>query len=291
MNKDEFDFVVLRELRVGLYVDLDVGWMAHPFPSSRFKITSERQIEVLKGLGADRIRFVPAKSDPIEAAHPPGSSELAPAQASKVRALDANQKAQLLRQQRAEIRASQQQSLALCERRFTECAQQYRKTIDLVSARPLEAAIQCSNVVQGLAASLHAQDEVAIRLLTESAGDKAALHPVNVTVVALLLGRAMQLPDAELQDLGLAAFVHDIGKVELPERVRKMDDSFSGAELRFYQEHVARSVRLAREISNWPCWASVPAMLPDCWESEAACCWGRSSPSFFPPAACRPTWR
>ncbi len=252
MKQDEFDFVALRDLRIGLYVDLDVGWMAHPFPSSRFKISTERQIEVLKGLGADRIRYVPARSDPMEGAPKTAPSELPPAQATKVRALDANQKAQQLRQQRAEIRAFQQQSLAICERRFTECAQQYRKTADLAGSRPLEAAAHCNSVIQGLTAALHGQDEVAIRLLTESAGDKAALHPVNVTVVALLLGRSMGLPDAELLDLGLAAFVHDIGKMELPERVRRMDDGFSGAEVRVYQEHVAHSVRLARAMGLSP---------------------------------------
>ena len=63
MNKDDFAFVNLQDLRIGLFVDLDVGWMAHPFPSSRFKIVSERQIEILKDLGVSSIRYVPSKSD------------------------------------------------------------------------------------------------------------------------------------------------------------------------------------------------------------------------------------
>ena len=48
MKRNDFDFVALEDLRIGLFVDLDLGWMAHPFATSRFKISSARQIEVLK---------------------------------------------------------------------------------------------------------------------------------------------------------------------------------------------------------------------------------------------------
>jgi putative nucleotidyltransferase with HDIG domain len=75
-----------------------------------------------------------------------------------------------------------------------------------------------------------------------------ALHPVNVTVISLLLGRAMGLDGSALQELGLAAFLHDMGKVDLPERLRKPDDSFSTVERNAYQSHVDNSVLLARSM-------------------------------------------
>ena len=40
MKRNDFDFVALEDLRIGLFVDLDLGWMAHPFATSRFKISS-----------------------------------------------------------------------------------------------------------------------------------------------------------------------------------------------------------------------------------------------------------
>jgi putative nucleotidyltransferase with HDIG domain len=252
MKKDEFDFVALHDLRIGLFVDLDLGWMAHPFASSRFKISNEKQIETLKGLGVVRIRYVPAQSDPREFVATEPSPAEQQAQAARLQAQEADLQAQALRKQLLALRATQQASLAICERRFTESAQQYRSILDLLHSKPKEAAQQCQSMVRGLLADMAQQSETAIRLLTEAAGDKSAMHPVNVTVISLLLGRAMGMPESALEDLGLAAFLHDIGKMELPERVRRFDDNFSSADHKAYQEHVAQSVRLARQMNISP---------------------------------------
>jgi putative nucleotidyltransferase with HDIG domain len=251
MKKDDFDFVALPDLRIGLFVDLDLGWMAHPFASSRFKISSNKQIEILKGLGVPRIRYVPSQSDPLDApvvaAQPSDSTASANTQPG-----DAAHTAQVLRLQRLALRAAQQNSLAACERRFTESAQIYRKALDLVHTKPLDAAQQCRAQVQALVTDMLQQGESAIRLLTEVAGDKAAMHPVNVTVISLLLGRAMGLQGLELEELGVAAFLHDIGKGELPERVRRPDDSFSSADMKVYQEHVALGGHLGKQMKLSP---------------------------------------
>lgn len=245
MNKDDFDFVSLRDLRIGLFVDLDLGWLAHPFATSRFKIVNDRQIEILKGLGVDRIRYVPTASDPIAPANGT-ASELA--EATRLAMAEAQTQLQAARKQRADTRAAQQQSLAACERRFVESTQSYHQTLSLVHTKPREAAQLCQSMVQSLVSEIYLQGESAIRLLTETAGDKAAMHPVNVTVISLLLARAMGLQGQALTDLGIAAMLHDIGKIELPERVRKWDDSFSSTDSRVYQEHVQQGVRLAKQM-------------------------------------------
>ena len=60
--------VAVDELRVGMYIHLDGGWLSHPFPLSSFRIASPEQIATLRGLGLARVRWVPEKSD----APPPG---------------------------------------------------------------------------------------------------------------------------------------------------------------------------------------------------------------------------
>ena len=63
----------IRDLRPGMFVQLDVGWLNHPFPVSSFKITSSAQIQTLKSLGLEVVRCVPHKSDtwPAEVRTPP----------------------------------------------------------------------------------------------------------------------------------------------------------------------------------------------------------------------------
>ena len=36
---DNVELVDCKFLRIGMYVELDVGWLAHPFPTGSFKLT------------------------------------------------------------------------------------------------------------------------------------------------------------------------------------------------------------------------------------------------------------
>ena len=252
MNKDDFDFVPLQGLRIGLFVDLDVGWMAHPFPSSRFKITTDRHIEILKGLGVEQIRYVPSKSDAPQEPTDVEQARLDQERANQALAMESAQQALQLQQGRVALRIRQQKDLAICEQRFSESAQQYHRTIGMLHTKPIEAAQQCQTMVHALSSEIQQQGDIAIRLLTEVAGDKAALHPVNVTIISLLLARAMGVQGVDLEDLGMAAFLHDMGKTALPERVRRLEENFSSAEVKVYQDHVNQGVRLAKQMELRP---------------------------------------
>jgi HD-GYP domain-containing protein (c-di-GMP phosphodiesterase class II) len=256
MKKDVFDFVSTPDLRIGLFVDLEVGWMTHPFASSRFKISSPDQIAALRGLGVSRIRYIPAKSDPLQshgrpalpadadatvasACGPGGQMPAPPAAQAQARAL-------------AELRAAQLHGLAVCELRFGEAAQQYHTIRELMYSKPAEAARFCLALVQGLTAQVLQHADASIRLLSDGAGDKVALHPVNTMVLSLLLGQALGMQAPDLQNLALAALLHDVGKLELTERLRHPERHFTQAEHHAYQSHVAISLRLAQGMGLNP---------------------------------------
>jgi HD-GYP domain-containing protein (c-di-GMP phosphodiesterase class II) len=154
----------------------------------------------------------------------------------------------LLRRQRSEDLAAQHRSLVVCERRFGDAIRQYRKALELIPSQPTLAAVQCQAMVDGFVGEMLSEGESAIRLLSEAAGDKSSMHPVNVTIVSLLLGKAMGLDKTELSDLGLAAFLHDVGKAQLPDRVRWLEENFSTSEYKLYQEHVAHSVQVGKSM-------------------------------------------
>ena len=248
MTQSDSQFVDVTELRIGLFVELDVGWMSHPFPTGSFKLSTPQQIEAIRALGVNRVRVIPSKSDavtPVTVAAAPveAQSRYDPVQDARKLAAQA---LVMERKQRAEQLAGQARSLAACERRFGEAIRQYRKTIETAQSKPLEAAAGAAGMVSGFVTEMMGEGESAIRLLSEAAGDKSSMHPVNVTIVSLLLGRAMGLEESELVDLGVAAFLHDVGKVLLPDRVRWLDDSFSTAEYKLYQDHVAQSLQIGK---------------------------------------------
>ena len=55
--------IAVDQLRVGMFVHLDLGWWAHPFALSSFRIASPDQIETIRGLGLSDLRWSPEKSE------------------------------------------------------------------------------------------------------------------------------------------------------------------------------------------------------------------------------------
>lgn len=254
MKSEESVWIDVALLRVGHYIELDVGWMAHPFPTGSFKISSQKQIDVIRGLGKPQVRYVPSKSDVLSELAEQGATSGArsEAAAAEVERQEAAAREREQRQLRAAMLAAQERSLVVCERRFAESVRLYRKTLDMVQSNPKDAAGPCREMVTTYVDDMLDKGEASIRLLSETAGDKSSMHSVNVTIIALLLGKAMGLSRGELMDLGLAAYLHDIGKVKLPDRVRWLEDNFSTAEYRLYQEHVAQGISVGRamELGN-----------------------------------------
>jgi hypothetical protein len=67
MDKQEepLHYIKPEQLRIGLFIHLDLSWMDHPFTFSSFKIKTQDQIETLRNLGLEKIRYSPVKSDSV----------------------------------------------------------------------------------------------------------------------------------------------------------------------------------------------------------------------------------
>jgi putative nucleotidyltransferase with HDIG domain len=239
--------VGIQELRVGMFVHLDVGWMSHPFPLSSFKISTEEQIETIRSLGLKKLRWSPERSDPAPVALAidglPGASEPEAAPADPV--VDAAELARL--DQAAQLEA-QGAALRLCERQFGEACRDLRRVNDAVPNEPDRAREGAQQLTQALLDKMLVDGEVCVRVLGEPAGDRASAHAMNVTVIALLLGRALQMAPADLMELGTGALLHDVGKLALPDRLRLPQENFSAAEASLYREHVAHGVAHGRRM-------------------------------------------
>lgn len=263
MMQSGYAYVTPQELRIGLYVDLELSWMAHPFPKGNFKIVSHRQIETLRSLGLQRVRTIPGRSDPpaaVEAEPSVVSSDDAlqsrppPADGASAASMLTDQTAPTdavadQRDRRAALIAAQRESLEQCDEQFEAAILLYREVLERLSNEPTTAAALCLQQVGSMVSKLLGQSESSIRLLSETTGDRAWMHPVNVTVLSLLLGKALGMQADALRDLGVAAFLHDVGKTRLPDRVRLAEASFTPAEYRQYQSHVAHGIAIAQRLN------------------------------------------
>lgn len=252
MKKNPLEWVDVSQLRLGMFIELDLGWLDHPFPSSRFKITSVKQIAAIRDLGVKQIRYLSARSDPDAGTSTTGlpspsaeqTGNPSPAESSAAGSEENRQ-----RQLRVKTLEAQRQNLILCERRFAEGVRQFKLVMDQVQPQPQVAAEHCRKLVKGYVDEMSCDGEIAIRLISQNMGSRESTHPVNVTVLCLLLGKALGLTQNEMHDLGLAATLHDMGKLELPTRVHQLDQDFSVAELKHYQLHVNLGVLMAERMA------------------------------------------
>lgn len=234
--------IEVSQLRVGMFIHLDLGWMAHPFPLSSFRIASADQIETVRGLGLARVRWDPARSEVEEVAgaglleaEPPPPAPEAPVPSAAAQAQAARQRAM----------EAQEQATELCERQFAEAARDVRRIHDQSRADPAAALADVNRLTTALLDKMLTADSLNVRVLTEATGERAATHALNVTTVAMLLGRQQQLVRTDLGDLGAGALLHDVGKQMLPDRLRLRRDDFSTSELAAYRQHVAHGVAVA----------------------------------------------
>ena len=267
--------IAVEDLRVGMYIQLDGGWLSHPFPLSSFRIASPEQISTLRGLGLSLggVRWVPEKSvlatlpgdaaaiDPganldaaAAAAAAAGAGALGVAGAGAAEAAEASvTAAELLgagrvAQARADWLAAQRESARVCERQYGEAGAAWRGAMDALAARPQEAGSTSRLLTQAMLDKMLSAEDVGIRLVS-GGGDRNAAHALNVTVISLLIGRTLGLDAEELADLGVGALMHDVGKQDIAERYRHLEDGFGNSEVAAYREHVARGVAHGRRMA------------------------------------------
>ncbi len=235
--------IAVEDLRVGMFIQLDGGWLSHPFPLSSFRITSADQIATLRGLGLARLRWVPEKSD-LPAESDPAAAARAAADAAAREAADGATRA--VQQRRLDL-AEQREAAQRCERQHGEAARAWREASDAVGARPQEAGRTTEQLTRAILDKMMCNCEIGIRLVSGGA-DRAATHALNVGIISLLIARTLGLPEQELLDLGVGALMHDVGKIEVADRFRHAEDGFSAAELNAYRDHVAKGVVVGRRM-------------------------------------------
>lgn len=255
MSESGTRLIDVDQLQIGHFVYIDLGWMDHPFTLNSFRIQNAEQIEAIRALGLYRVRYSPARSVPMDTS---AASEFAE-EASRgamdtvvtVPATGGPRNAALPNERLLEQNAR----LAACEREFGQATRSFGQILENLRTQPAAAHENATALVDRIRAQIADANETCIRLLSEKVGERAC-HEVNVTVIALLLARNCGLDPALVGATGLGALLHDIGKLDLPDRLRYESDPKSAAERMWCQDHVSFGVErgtqmgLARDVLN-----------------------------------------
>ena len=177
-----------QDLRIGMFVHLDVGWMSHPFPLSSFKIGSREQIETIRSLGLKKLRWSPERSDqPVAECTTASSagevlrSETMPELAQPNAPIDPAEQARRRADARREAELA---ALRICERQYQEACRDLRRINDSVGGEPEQARDNAKALTRALLDKMLVDGELCVRVLGEPSGDRRSAHAINVTVVS-----------------------------------------------------------------------------------------------------------
>ncbi len=269
-NPEKDHFIKPSQLCIGLFVHLDLPWANHPFTFSSFRIKSLEQIEIIQGLGLERIRYSPKRSEakPLthyaaspttsapaadasagDAASSPDDAaaafESAPAHASAA-GENPPQKAKLARLERV---ATIHAKVAASERDLMSHARSFKSIMSNAFAQPEAAGAEARQLTDSMAQSALAHTELAIHLMSERIGsDDINHHAMNVGVLSMMLARELKAPDAAVKLIGLGALFHDIGRSEVPQRILRKTTPLTRAEQEELERHCPAGVAIGERM-------------------------------------------
>lgn len=233
------------QICVGIYVELGLGWMQHPFTFSSFKVKSQEQVEIIRRLGLTRIKYDPRKSSakPLQSAStpPPPPTDT-----------DMVKRELTIKQARIEQLQKIRENITKVEQQFVKAADSIRNINRSLKGNPEQAAKDSDRVVRQMVEVMMAGDDIALHAISESMGEDAYFHSLNVSVLSLMLAKAAELDAETIQQVGVGALLHDVGKLEIPTTVTLKTDPLTRAEQALMEQHCDYGTRLAQKMNVAP---------------------------------------
>lgn len=107
------------------------------------------------------------------------------------------------------------------------------------------------NVVSDIVGMVNKEDKYLLGLTTIKNYDEYTYnHSVNVTVLALYLGRLLGLGSEQLRLLGEAAMMHDVGKVRIPKEILNKQGLLTPAEWQVMESHTVEGAEVLNKVAG-----------------------------------------
>jgi putative nucleotidyltransferase with HDIG domain len=155
----------------------------------------------------------------------------------------------------ARIEALQQhrEKLSGVERAFAKASTVMRNLNRNLFAKPKETLEEMGGLVDQMIDAFLEGPEATLHIMGEKAGgEDVYYHSLNVTILAMMLAKELKAPGAAVRMIGLGALLHDIGKVEIPDRIARKGAPLTQAEFNLFQQHCPKGVEMARTMGVAP---------------------------------------
>lgn len=244
----------VNQLRVGLYIHLDLGWMDHPFTLSNFKLNDEDQIQKIKKIGLKTLRYDPKRSDcaPL----PEVEAKLRVVQNKPEELVEAEVAVASITEEASpvvdmkQLRCKQlHHAIDESEKKFVIASDTVKNIQRNIQTAPKACLEQATVLVNSIVNSALSEGDIAIHALNGNrSSDAHYQHALNVTVIAMILAKSIQMSKEDAQLLGVSTILHDIGKAKISDKILLKKEKLTHAEMLHYQQHSELGAQMVKDL-------------------------------------------
>ncbi len=236
--------VAVGQLRPGMYIhDLNCGWMEHPFLSNNFRIKDLDTIQCIAAMGIREVYIDTGKGDDVNPA-PTREAVLADLQQrlQRVGTAPSRKTAPRLSVREERINA------ARVEREASRLVTNIMQDVRLGKQIEVE---RVSHVVDGMVSSIFRNPHALMSLGRIRQMDRYTFeHSVSVGVLMMSFARELGLERSVMQEIGVGALLHDIGKIKTPDPILNKRGKLSDDEFAIMRQHVVYSRELLEQTGG-----------------------------------------
>jgi HD-GYP domain-containing protein (c-di-GMP phosphodiesterase class II) len=273
MRKNNFERVALmasgikkisiKELRVGMFVtEMDISWLKSPFLLHRRAIKSENDIALLRQAGVRVVGIDLSKSqwqESPEASSKNAQQDEAASEAVQAQAQESKpEQSQSIPEPALNAHSLDHPSVPLEEELNRavilkeQASESFKQLSEQVKTNQAIDKQELYPVIDDTISSLLRNSQAMLTLMhLKRYDEKLFSHSFSVMTLALTLGIKMELKETELQDLGMASLLHDIGWAQLPLNLFGKGKKYTDNELKVvYQHQKIASVIIGKSNSD-----------------------------------------
>ena len=211
----------LSKLQIGLTVKLPLSWKNHPFLFNRVEIKEEAQIELIKSLGVPYVILL-------------SGQELLPEEIEEE--VVEEEVKEVVKE--VDLKALVRKSLRLSQQRFIQCVGESRAAFSKIGSDPEGGYRSSVTLVEEMLDHMLEIDEPFLALVSAGESDASVTqHGISVAVVALMIAKAMDMSKSDMRDIALGCLYHDIGKLKVPDIIRRKKGALTEHETNFLKKH------------------------------------------------------
>lgn len=222
--------VPIEALLVGMYVvELDRPWPETGSLANKHRVERPEDIVLLKEYGVLWVTIDPTLGqDVAEVTAPPGvTAGVRVSEPTSIPRTEALQALGTLERELVLARAVQTEAMMAVQGIFE----------GVKTGAPIDSTAVKQTVYTLLNATLRSHDPLVSLIHIRQYDANLFAHAVNVCVFALVVGKSQGFSKLQLEQLGVGALVHDIGKLRLPRNLLRKQGVYTAQERLLIQQH------------------------------------------------------